>query len=105
MPIADTESHEIAKRTGEEPYGCYNKEYADGYWAPDGVVETWRSPDGKRRRVEQVQVWVPHTMSKGCRADRSLIDPRCEGCKYRGMGEANTASVELKAALSEEKKC
>lgn len=79
MPVLDHPVHPLT--IGGQHYGCHNRgEFAAGYWAPDREYRedgTW----------QDAQRFIPHTMSKGCRYDKSLTDSKCAGCKRRGQGE------------------
>lgn len=90
MPVADTDSHPLTIRAATTPYGCSNGDRsADGYWIPVRIF----LPDGSftmgSKRIE-------HNMSRDCRYDKSLTDPRCADCKHRGSGEAHWAMLEAK---------
>lgn len=90
MPVADTDSHPLTIRAATTPYGCSNGDRsADGYWIPVRIF----LPDGSftmgSKRIE-------HNMSRDCRYDKSLTDPRCTDCKHRGSGEAHWAMLEAK---------
>jgi hypothetical protein len=65
-----------------KPYGCKDRVWKPGYW----VKEREYSSDG---RFTLVDSFVKHTMTTACRYDLSLADPRCEGCRDRGSGEAH----------------
>lgn len=92
MSVADTDSHPLTIRAASTPYGCSNGDRsADGYWAPARIY----NPDGS---FVMGSKFVKHAMSRECRYDRSLTDPRCADCKERGSGEAHIANLEAKAA-------
>ncbi len=83
MPVEDHPVHAITKQGSDARYGCCNREpFASGHYAKDGF-------DGPRQRWS----WVPHKMSRDCRYDMSLRDPKCDGCKHRGSGEAYDKKV------------
>ena len=58
------------------PWGCHNREIKDGHWR-SGMAQVGDEP-----KLVQVDVWIPHNMSKDCKSD-SANDPRCDGCKWR----------------------
>lgn len=91
MPVADTDSHPLTIRTTSSPYGCSNGDRsADGYWAPVRIY----NPDGSFSMGSKP---IEHTMSRECRYDKSLTDPRCVNCKHRGSGETHWAKLEEEA--------
>jgi hypothetical protein len=80
MAVLESSPHALTVRTGSEPWGCSNRVWAEGYYAPQrsyrlgGIFDT-------------VLKFIPHTMSKECRQSGTTNDPRCEGCQERGMGD------------------
>ena len=73
MPVEDHEVHEKVKIAENKPYGCHNVDRnSEGYLG---------SPWGTAK-------FIAHVMSTECRYDMSMTDPRCDGCKHRGTGEA-----------------
>ena len=91
-PVEEHEVHEKVKHEADYKYGCHNRmPFADVYIAPDRVYRadklTW---DDVRRPIQ-------FTMSRECRYDMSLTDPRCTDCKHRGTGEAYAARVRADA--------
>ena len=92
MSVADTDSHPLTIRTANAPYGCSNGDRsAARYWAPVRIF----NPDGSFSVGSKP---IEHVMSRECRYDKSLTDPRCADCKHRGSGEAHLASLEAKEA-------
>lgn len=63
-------------RASDEPYGCKDRVYSPGYYAPSRVA----LPDGNFKLTTK---YLLHKMSVGCMYDRSHIDKRCEGCCHR----------------------
>lgn len=63
-------------------YGCKDRVLKPGYW----TKEREYSSDGGFTLVDR---FIKHTMTTECRYDLSLSDPRCEGCRDRGSGEAH----------------
>ena len=84
MPVENHEVHEKVKITASKPYGCNNRDRDfTGYHAPNRFAgTTGNEPIWWLGRVK-----IPHVMSKECRFDMSLSDPRCENCKHQGSGE------------------
>lgn len=73
-----------------QPWGCHNREIADGYW---------RSYVGIDVDFPLVQwVWIPHNMSKYCRSD-SANDERCSGCKWQRK-EVDPAPIDGSGGLN-----
>lgn len=81
-----SEPHALTVRTGKEAWGCSNRAFAAGYWAPD---RTYR-PDGS---FVMGSKFIPHTMSTKCRQSGTLNDVRCNACRERGLGDAYVESV------------
>ena len=54
-------------------YACWNKPREKGFWARDVKFNEFKPP-------EDGWVWVPDEMSKECRYDKTLEDPKCAGC-------------------------
>ena len=82
-PVEDHEVHEKVKINTNTPYGCFNVlRNSEGY-----IGSPWGSAK-----------FVKFRMSRECRYDMSLIDPRCESCNYRGSGEAYSAKVRANGA-------
>ena len=75
-----------------QPWGCHNREIADGYWR-SGMAQLGNDPV-----LTQVNVWIPHNMSKDCRSD-SANDPRCSGCKWQKK-EADLAPIDGSGGLN-----
>ena len=73
----NNEPSEQTIRQSSEPYGCKDKTYAAGYYAPQ------RMYDASGGFVVRTK-WIPHTMTTDCGSvELSATDPRCEGCKWR----------------------
>ena len=79
---ADT-PHSITVRSSATPYGCKDRKYSPGYYAPQRET----LPDGNFRMTTR---YLLHKMSVGCRYDQSFSDPRCEGCKHRATDKEDT---------------
>ncbi len=80
MPVADNEPHATTVRAADAPYGCKDKEYGKGYYAPQRIYT-----EGGNFTVGTV--WIPHTMTTDCGStDISATDPRCEACSWRSEG-------------------
>lgn len=81
MAVLTHEVHEKVKIALNKPYGCNGFEKrVEGYWVQERSYQsngTWVLLDK----------FIPYRMSKECRYDMSLTDPRCENCKNRGSGE------------------
>lgn len=93
MPVEDHATSEKVKIDSSWRYGCWNRQgYKDGYLAIDGLTLGML---GNTREVSMS--FVANNMSKECRFDKSLSDPACEGCKWRGSGEAYDQKVRLAA--------
>jgi len=80
MPVEHHESSEQVKRASDTPYGCKDRVLNDVYFMN---VRQYLG-DGTYRITG---AFIPHTMSKTCRYDKSTADPRCAECKWRGEGE------------------
>lgn len=83
-PVEDHAVHEKVQIEATKPYGCHNKDRDFmGYQAPNRFAGT----------TGHEPIWwlgrkpIPHVMSKECRYDHSLTDPRCTACKHQGSGE------------------
>lgn len=84
MAVIDHAVHEKVRIHEDKPYGCHSKDrLMNGYSAPDRRAGT----NGYTPTFWIERVKIPHVMSKECRFDMSLTDPRCTGCKHRGSGE------------------
>lgn len=84
MAVIDHAVHDKVKIAEDKPYGCHNGDRdCKGYYAP----QRFSGSDGYKPMFRYEAVRVPHRMSKECRYDMSLTDPRCNGCKHRGSGE------------------
>ena len=59
---------------------CRESVRKDGYWA--------RDMSHRMQPPKDVWTWVADRGSKECRYDLSESDPKCEGCKQRGVGRA-----------------
>lgn len=93
MPVIEQPVHARTRKGKDDRYGCHNKPRPTedaGYWAPDRHY----FPDG---RFEMRCVWIPLVMTKDCRNDRSLTDPDCDGCQWRGVAEAHWAEYRKRA--------
>ena len=82
MPVEDHPVHESVRQGADARYGCWGitGEEIPAYWVPVRSTKDFLSP--------LKCVMLEHTMSTECRYDMSLSDPKCEGCKHRGSGEA-----------------
>lgn len=87
MPVADTEAHSLTVRAATAPYSCSNRDRsAIQYHAPYRIFYGEGAFSMSSKPIE-------NTMSKECRYDRSLIDPRCTECRDKGSGEAYAAEI------------
>ena len=86
MAVLETNPHALTVRTGTEPWGCSNRVFAEGYWAPQRRY----LPDGS---FDMISKFIPHTMSTRCRQENTLTDIRCNQCRERGLGDAYVAMV------------
>lgn len=81
MPVSDNDPHLTTKREGSSPYSCHNGDRTKkSYWAP---VRLYLSDSSFAIGSKEIL----NTMSRECRYDRSLTDPRCSDCKHQGSGE------------------
>lgn len=81
MAVLTHEVHDKVRIEHDKPYGCHNhQDRSEGY-----LGSTW----GTAKFIE-------FRMSKECRYDMSLTDPRCENCKHRGSGEEYNEMVRSK---------
>lgn len=94
MPVEDHAVHAKVRIKANKPYGCFNREMSAGYYAPNRAAGS----DGYKPTWFFERVRIPHTMSRECRYDMSLKDPRCEGCNHRGSGEKYSARVSAAGA-------
>ncbi len=78
MPV---EHHPVHPLTivSERYDACQKKERQGGYWA--------RNVSYKVTPPKDVWIYVNDNMSKECRYDMSLTDPKCAGCTQQGSGE------------------
>ena len=96
MPVEDHAVHEKVRISESKPYGCHNRDRdMTGYSAPNRFTGT----TGYEPIYWLGRVKIPHIMSRECRYDMSLKDPRCDGCKHRGSGEAYDAKVREAASI------
>jgi len=93
MAVIEHEVHDVTKRGADSRWGCWNrKEFSEGYLAPNGYAEMMDDRRGHfDARVKLL--YVPHRMSRECRNDISLSDPKCAGCKHVGSGEEYSLNV------------
>lgn len=89
MPVIDHAVHEKVRISADKPYGCHNREMSAGYHA----INRFAGTTGHQPIWWLERMRIPHVMSRECRFDMSLKDPRCEGCKHRGSGEAYDARI------------
>jgi hypothetical protein len=93
MPVEAHEVHEKVRIDAAKPYGCHNR---------DGFKEAYHAPNRFAGTTGHQPIWwlervrIPFTMSRECRYDMSLTDPRCNECKHRGSGEAYDAKIRRK---------
>ena len=85
MPVVDTPVHEKVREKEGAVYGCWNLPRPEKGQQVVGMRQslgdkTWCA------------IWS-YTFSTECRFDMSLKDPKCEGCEWRGSGEAYDAQV------------
>ena len=75
MAVIDHEVHEVTRITENKPYGCHNRDRdMTGYSAPNRFTGT----TGHEPIYWLGRVKIPHVMSRECRFDMSLKDPRCD---------------------------
>ena len=86
MPGLDHAVSEMTKRSDDQPYGCANQPRKDGFYATDRVYH----PGGT---YNLAPVLIEDRMSKECRYDHSLTDPRCVTCGKRGSGEVYSETI------------
>lgn len=93
MAVLDHKVHEKVKIDQGKPYGCHNGDRRmQGYYAPNRMAGS----DGYKPMFRYEAVRIEHRMSKECRYDMSLTDPRCDGCNHRGSGERYNEMVRSK---------
>lgn len=90
MPVVDTPVHEKVREKEGAKYGCWNKPRREqlGYYVPERYITL--------KGVTFEASYVVNTMSIECRYDMSLTDTKCDGCEWRGSGEAYDAMVRSK---------
>lgn len=74
MPVEDNNPHPTTVRSADHRASCFNQPRPtgdSGYWTQDG----WEIGINN---THPHMVWVPFTMSRGCR--QLLPLPECEGC-------------------------
>jgi len=87
MPVEDHEVHEKTRTTTTKPRWCTDRpDFGTGYFAPDREY----FPDG---RFRQINVWIPHTMSKTCRYDLAESDSQCATCSRKHEGAEYTRRI------------
>lgn len=94
MPVIEHEVHAKVRIAANKPYGCFNREFSPIYYAPNRKMGS----SGYEPIFFFERVRVQHVMSRECRYDMSLTDPRCDGCTHRGSGEKYSAMVSAKGA-------
>ena len=96
MPVIEHEVHEKVRISENKPYGCHNHDRDfTNYSAPNRFTGT----TGYEPIYWLGRKSIPHVMSRECRYDTSLKDPRCDDCKHRGSGEAYDAKVRTAASV------
>ena len=94
MAVIDHEVHEKTSIEAGKPYGCHNKDRDfTGYQAPNRFAGT----TGNEPIWWLSRMRIPHVMSRECRYDLSLNDPRCVSCKHQGSGERYSKDVKAAA--------
>jgi len=94
MPVLEHAVHDLTRQKPGARYGCNGKPRRRDML----LVKAGYSPAADNlRRLERDQLWerIPDNGSKECRYDRSLGDPKCEGCQHRGSGEEYSRSVQM----------
>ena len=81
MPVVDTPVHERVKEKEGAVYGCWNKPRPN-------ENSRYLAIDGYDINGCVMFAVIYHNMSTECRFDMSLKDPKCNGCEWRGSGEA-----------------
>lgn len=76
MPVVDTPVHEKVREKEGARYGCWNLP---------------RPKEGQLVSGFGFRYQYRHSIE--CRFDMSLKDTKCEGCKWRGSGEAYSESI------------
>lgn len=90
MPVEDHAVHEKTRIEAQKPYGCHNLgRDMTGYHA----INRFAGTTGHQPVWWLERVRIPHVMSRECRYDMSNGDPRCDGCRHRGSGEAYAKRV------------
>lgn len=90
MAVIDHAVHEKVRIKADKPYSCNNL---------DRKFPIYHAPDRFAGTTGDQPIWwlrrkpIKHVMSRKCRYDMSLTDPRCGGCKQRGSGEKYDATV------------
>ena len=79
MPVEDHAVHEKVREKEGAKYGCWNK--------PRPTFGQWMIGGG---------YGYEYRFSTECRYDMSLTDSKCDGCEWRGSGEAYDAMVRSK---------
>jgi hypothetical protein len=91
-PVLDHETHQAT--IGSERYdACREKVRKEGYYAQDGWEYVWI---GGFAVWMPKWVWITDESSATCRYDKSLTDPKCEGCHRRGQGEQYDQQIRSK---------
>ena len=94
MPVEDHEVHDKVRIKADKPYGCYDREMSECYYAPERKMGS----SGYEPIFFYERIRIPHRMSRECRYDMSLMDARCGGCNHRGSGEKYSERVRAQGA-------
>lgn len=94
MPVEEHAVHEKVRIKADKPYGCFDREFTETYYAPNRKMGS----SGYEPIFFFERIRIPHRMSRECRYDMSLKDPRCNGCKQRGSGEKYSERVRSQGA-------
>lgn len=87
MPVLDHAVHESTRQGADARWGCWNLDLSDKpYYAPDRVYREDGTFEVIQRPIKTE--WL------GRMCFGSLTDPKCEGCKHRGAGEAYAETVQ-----------
>ena len=85
MPVLNHEVHPATVQADGAVYGCHNRSRdAAGYYAPDGLQI--KAHDNLKYSFVKTR-YIKNVLSKECRYDKSLSDPKCSGCCHQGSGE------------------
>lgn len=92
-PVIDHEVHPLTRQDDSARYGCHGKSRIRPPLKVQAGYESIGTANKGGKWVHRV-IQIEDHGSLECRYDRSLGDPKCNGCQHRGSGEAYSESVQ-----------